>query len=424
MSQRKNPAKFKEKSKKSRNNNDLIRDVYSDNFIEELKILSSYLNEYNIVAIDTEFPGVVYQSPANSMEAYYRTIKINVDKLKLIQVGISLKDEDGNSPQECSTWQFNLKFNLNNDQYSNDSIALLSNSGINFDLLENRGITAEIFAENIITSGLILNEDIYWISFHGIYDFAYLLKYVTNLPLPESEINFFEDMKVYFPNYYDIRYLIRHNDEFRGSLSKLGQELNISRVGTTHQAGSDSLITNEIFFKLKKDFLIEEALIIDRNILFGIGPGLEDNDINNTYNAYYGINTGNNNNNMIYKFNSNGSSNIQCIQSQNNINYDYNNYYNNSNMINNMNYNNGYLRGKNNNNNSGYYSSVNMSVYQYGNYNYQMSNNNNNNQSFNNNNTGSANASASASVSVSVSGSSIDEKRKYSQIIQSKINED
>jgi CCR4-NOT transcription complex subunit 7/8 len=410
MSQRKNPAKFKEKSKKSRNNNDLIKDVYSDNFIDEIKILSSYLNEYNIVAIDTEFPGVVYQSPVNSIDAYYRTIKINVDKLKLIQVGISLKDEDGNSPQECSTWQFNLKFNLNNDQYSNDSIALLSNSGINFDLLENRGISAEVFAENIITSGLILNEDIYWISFHGIYDFAYLLKYITNLPLPESEINFFEDMKIYFPNYYDIRYLIRNNDEFRGSLSKLGQELNISRIGTTHQAGSDSLITNEIFFKLKKDFLLEESLIIDRNILFGIGPGLEDNDINNPYNAYYGINTGNNN--MIYKFNSNGSSNIPGIQNQNNINYEYNNYFNNSNMINNMNYNNGYLRGKNSNNNSGYYPSVNMSVYQYGNYNYQMSNNNNN-QSFNNNNN-----------SGSVSGTGIEEKRKYSQIIQSKLNED
>ena len=45
MSQRKNPAKFKEKSKKSRNNNDLIKDVYSDNFIDEIKILSSYLKK-------------------------------------------------------------------------------------------------------------------------------------------------------------------------------------------------------------------------------------------------------------------------------------------------------------------------------------------------------------------------------------------
>ena len=130
------------------------------------------------------------------------TIKINVDKLKLIQVGISLSDSEGNTPQECSTWQFNLKFNLTIDQYSNDSIALLTNSGINFDLLESRGISPEIFGEYITSSGLVLNENIYFVSFHGIYDFAYFLKCVTNLPLPESEVIFFEDLKIYFPNYF------------------------------------------------------------------------------------------------------------------------------------------------------------------------------------------------------------------------------
>ena len=253
-----------------------IQDVYADNFIEEIKRLSFLVSKYNHVAMDTEFPGVVYQSNINTREVYYRTIKANVDKLKLIQVGITISDEWGNHPPECSTWQFNLKFDLNSDQYSSESIALLTNSGINFELLANRGITHDLFGEYLTTSGLLLNEYIHWVSFHGIYDFAYFLKIVTNLPLPETENGFFDALKLYFNNYYDIRFLVRFNENFRGSLAKLGTELNIPRVGTQHQAGSDSLITSDIYFKLKKEYLSEDATRTDRNVLFGIGFGVED----------------------------------------------------------------------------------------------------------------------------------------------------
>lgn len=330
----------------------IIREVYIDNFIEEIKNLSRHIESYNYVAMDTEFPGIVYQSSVNTREAYYRTIKTNVDKLKLIQVGISIKNEEGNSPQGCSTWQFNLKFDLNNDQYSNESIALLTNSGINFELLENRGIPADMFGEYLISSGLVLNEDIHWISFHGIYDFAYFLRCVTNLPLPDNEIQFFETLKIYFPNYFDIRFLVRYNDELRGSLSRLGQELNISRVGTKHQAGSDSLITCEIFFKLKKDYFSEDTTKNDKNILFGIGAGLEDNDVFSSFNPYFGLPSVNN---VNYKFNSNGSNSNAPSSTGNNFNYEYNNFYN-QNLLN-MQYN-GYIRP-----NSGYFPSVNMNVY-------------------------------------------------------------
>ncbi len=356
MSSKKQSSKTKGKSRtqEDKNKDSQIRDVYMDNFIKEIKVLSKLIEKYNYVAMDTEFPGIVYQSSINSREAYYRTIKTNVDKLKLIQVGISIKDENGNQPETCHTWQFNLKFDLNNDQYSNESIALLTNSGINFELLENRGIPAEVFGEYLIISGLVLNEDINWISFHGIYDFAYFLRCITNLPLPETEHAFFENLKIYFPNYFDIRFLVRYNEEFRGSLSRLGQELNISRIGTKHQAGSDSLITSEIFFKLIKEFLNEDATKTDKNILFGIGSGLEDNDVMNPYNQYYNMNSNSANN--LYKFNSNGSAGNNNANTQNNyIGYDYNSFYN-PNLLN-MQYN-GYIRP-----NSGFFQNVNMNVY-------------------------------------------------------------
>ena len=37
-------------------------------------------------------------------------MRCNVDLLKIIQIGLTLSDEDGNYPQEVSTWQFNFHF--------------------------------------------------------------------------------------------------------------------------------------------------------------------------------------------------------------------------------------------------------------------------------------------------------------------------
>jgi len=47
-----------------------------------------------------------------SANSAYQVIKMNVDNLKLIQVGFTLTDEDGNMPEGISTWQFNFKFDI------------------------------------------------------------------------------------------------------------------------------------------------------------------------------------------------------------------------------------------------------------------------------------------------------------------------
>lgn len=64
---------------------------------------------------DTEFPGVVARPIGNfktSSDYHYQTMRCNVDLLKIIQVGITLANEQGEFPQECSTWQFNFRFSL------------------------------------------------------------------------------------------------------------------------------------------------------------------------------------------------------------------------------------------------------------------------------------------------------------------------
>ena len=47
----------------------------------------------------------------NKADYHYQTLRCNVDMLKIIQLGITLADEDGNMPDIC-TWQFNFQFSL------------------------------------------------------------------------------------------------------------------------------------------------------------------------------------------------------------------------------------------------------------------------------------------------------------------------
>lgn len=52
------------------------------------------------------------------------------------------------------------------DMYAQDSIELLTKSGIDFKKHEEYGIDVEHFGELLISSGFVLLDDVKWISFH------------------------------------------------------------------------------------------------------------------------------------------------------------------------------------------------------------------------------------------------------------------
>ena len=256
------------------NQSNRIREVYIDNFKEEILKISNYLAHYPYVGMDTEFPGVIYPCPVASYDYYYQYIKVNVDKLKLIQLGITLTNDKGEYPSHICTWQFNLYFDCDKDENSSESISMLYNSGIDFNLLKNKGIPHSLFAEYLITSGLVLNEKITWICFNGSSDFAYLLKYLINDYLPLDEKNFDELINLYFPNIYDIKYLVNDSEIYKGGLNKLAKELNVERNGEIHQAGSDSQVTSDVFFRLIRNNVVSlNDLNEGKNVIYGIGKG-------------------------------------------------------------------------------------------------------------------------------------------------------
>ena len=154
-------------------------------------------------------------------------------------------------------------------------------AGIDFRSFYNYGIDADYFAEIFTTSGLILNENVKWITFHGSYDFAYLVKVLNNEILPEDENEFNHLISLYFPTFYDVRQLIKNSSWIKGSLSRIANDLNIRIIGNCHQAGSDSLVTSKVYFKLLNDFGEQVDLLNDQNKLFGFTyTMIEDLDYN------------------------------------------------------------------------------------------------------------------------------------------------
>jgi CCR4-NOT transcription complex subunit 7/8 len=109
-----------------------IREVWAPNLEAEMRIIWELVDSYPYIAMvrdpvrflqlltlisvqDTEFPGVVARPIGTfktSSDYHYQTMRCNVDLLKIIQLGITLANDEGQLPQECSTWQFNFKFSL------------------------------------------------------------------------------------------------------------------------------------------------------------------------------------------------------------------------------------------------------------------------------------------------------------------------
>lgn len=58
--------------------------------------------------------------------------------------------------------------------YAQDSIDLLTRSGIEFKRHEQNGIDVSHFGELLMSSGIVLTDNIKWITFHSGYDFGYL----------------------------------------------------------------------------------------------------------------------------------------------------------------------------------------------------------------------------------------------------------
>ncbi|KAF2317058.1 hypothetical protein GH714_011347 [Hevea brasiliensis] len=137
----------------------IIREVWSDNLEREFELIRDIVDDFPYIAMDTEFPG------------------------NLPTCG---------TDKHC-VWQFNFcEFNPNEDVYANDSIELLSQSGIDF--IKNFEMVLMLIA-------------------------AYLQESTGH------SVEFFKLIKLYFPVLYDIKHLMKFCNSLHGGLNKLAELL-------------------------------------------------------------------------------------------------------------------------------------------------------------------------------------------------------
>lgn len=259
------------------------RSVWADNLESEFKLLGEVVDRHPYVAMDTEFPGVIYRSSVYHdhlrSDDRYHLLKANVDSLNLIQLGLTLSDSSGNLPALNTTtsqrfiWEFNFKdFDPLIHPHSKDSIDLLKSKGLDFDKNRERGIETGKFAELMMSSGLVCNDDVTWVTFHSAYDFGYLIKALTAVKLPNELGDFMSLLKAFFGDrVYDMKHMMRYCGNLHGGLDSVARSLQVDRVvGKCHQAGSDSLVTCHAFLKMRERFFFKEGCDKHAGILYGL----------------------------------------------------------------------------------------------------------------------------------------------------------
>lgn len=226
-----------------------VHEVWCWNLDEEFAaLIAAVSGEADVVlAVDTEFPGLPWryerQDPSSEKhsEARYRILCKNVNSLRPIQVGIAVSRAGSFN---C-VWNFHLRFNIAVDLYEKAAVSLLHAAGVDFDRHASEGIQSHVLGDMLAGSPLFGWHQCspLWVTFSGEYDLAFLVKLLrVDQPLPRDPAMFESVLSFYLPRRHELRAQLP-----RGSLEVLAQMYAVVRHGQPHTAGSDALLTLELY---------------------------------------------------------------------------------------------------------------------------------------------------------------------------------
>ncbi|KAK8918639.1 hypothetical protein KSP39_PZI021968 [Platanthera zijinensis] len=241
-----------------------FRPVDLRNFSDEASLFFTIARQWRnpLVFLDTEFPGTIY-APTKpystlSLAERYALLKINVDDLRLIQVGITLS-HPSTEKKIAITWQFEIHdFDLRCHPFAPDSIHLLRSSGIVLERTRRLGIPSTWLAGLLVDAGLVgCRSRATCVAFQGCYDFAILFKSLLQMTVKlPATLDMFTTWarRLFDSKLYDLKCLAKRC-RLHDGLEKVAMEVKAERaVGAKHQAGSDSRLACEVFLKIKETY--------------------------------------------------------------------------------------------------------------------------------------------------------------------------
>ena len=259
-----------------------IHDVWLPNLENELKIIQKLVDDYPVVALKVlkglTVPVVQPDGPTCcSSDFQYQLMKKKVDNADVLQLGMTFMDKTGKLRPGVSVWQFNFR-SQRRFRFPRNGCLVHPEAGSQ--RREKEGIEVSEFAELLISSGIVLNENIRCVSFDAATDFGHLIKWLTGKGLPAKEAEFADQLRTYFPVVYDVQYLAKSCKDLDGdllvvsvhhvatvcdyySVSQVSWYLGIQRVKSEHQAAGDSLMIAMIFFKMM-DIYFENMIDYDK----------------------------------------------------------------------------------------------------------------------------------------------------------------
>ncbi|KAL6876321.1 hypothetical protein ACP4OV_012893 [Aristida adscensionis] len=175
-----------------------VRTVWAYNLDAEMAVLRRVAWRARYAAVNVQYPGVVHGAGAHGQQPQdhtalsaagrYAAVKVNVDALKPLQVGLAVGTDDGG----VVAWEFNLRgFDAATDPHSAPSVEYLAGRGMDLDTHRLHGVPAPRLASELHRCGLLRRPDLSWISYAGAYHVAYLMKILTGgAPLPGDVAGF------------------------------------------------------------------------------------------------------------------------------------------------------------------------------------------------------------------------------------------
>lgn len=213
-----------------------VQEVWANNLHPEMERMRDVAEQYPCVSMETLLPGIIARPTgvfSNYAEYNYQMMKCNVDLGKVIRLILAFTDQAGRRPDGTSTWAFNFALDVDKDMLHPAAVdRLRSANGVDLERHRSQGCSASSFAEILMSSGIVLSDEVRWVTvagagdfsdqppvmrgkaqpeegapleaFRGMYNFGHLLQILTSEALPDEAQAFFDTLDLFFPNRCDL----------------------------------------------------------------------------------------------------------------------------------------------------------------------------------------------------------------------------